>query len=247
MAAQGFLVLRFDFSGIGDSRSSDEDISVDERTVNELDEAMTYLGTENPSGKFILMGICSGAEIAYKTQLNDSRVVGTAPINIRKLLHITDDTLASAVRNRFQARYMLQSSLFNPGRWLKLFTGRADQRDILRKLKFLLGKFFSTAKEEYPDTQRIKSDIRSITDRGADLLLIYSSRDIGLDYIRETLGRDTNNWHDSGRFRLEVIKADHTFTALGSQRELIDLIVDWLRSAFTKPGPNPTDEKQQAT
>jgi hypothetical protein len=246
LAAQGFLVLRFAFSGIGDSLSSDDDISVDERTVNELDEAMTYLGSENPSGKFVLMGICSGAEIAYKAQLNDSRVVGTVPINSRKLLDITDDKLASAVRNRFEARYMLQSSLFNPGSWLKLITGRADHRGILRKLKFLLGKIFATAKEEYPDAQRIRSDIRSITDRGADLLLIYASRDWGLEYIRETLGRDTSDWHDSGRFRIEVIKADHTFTLHSSQRELIDLIVNWLRSAFMKTEPNPTDEEQQA-
>ncbi len=236
LAAQGFVVLRFDLSGIGDSRRSDEDISFEERTSAELDEAMRYLGTEYRSDKFILTGICSGAKIAYDTQCNDVRVVGAAPINIYRLLEPTDDRLASAVKNRYEKRYLLQFSLLNPGSWLKLFSGRADYRGILRKLNFLLRKLVPAPKEEYPDTLRIKSDIRSITDRNSHLLLIYSVTDWGLDFVRETLGDEMNTaWEESGRFRIEVIRANHTFSLPSSQRELIGLIVNWLNSAFKNP------------
>lgn len=235
LAAQGFLVLRFDLSGIGDSRSSDEDISFEERTTTELDEAMRYLGTEYQSDKFILTGICSGAKIAYETQCNDARIVGAAPINIYRLLDTTDDRLVSAVKNRSETRYLLQFSLLDPGSWLKLFSGRADYRGLLRKFKLLLRKLVPAAKQEYPDTLRIKSDIRSITDRNARLLLIYSVTDKGLDYARETLGDETDTWEESGRFRIEVIRANHIFSLPSSQRELIGLMVDWLNSAFKKP------------
>jgi pimeloyl-ACP methyl ester carboxylesterase len=234
LAEQGFVVFRFDFSGIGDSRKSDDDISFDERASNELDDAMEYLGSVNPSDKFVLIGICSGARIAYKTQCNDTRVVASAPINNPKLLDITDDALASAVEDRIETNYRLKSSLIDPGSWLKLFSGRADYRGVLRSLKFLLRKLAPVARKEYPDTQRIKSDIRSITDRNARLLLIYSARDPGLDYLREILGGDLNTWNESGRFQVESIKANHTFTLLKSQRQLIELVANWLDSSFVE-------------
>jgi alpha-beta hydrolase superfamily lysophospholipase len=236
LAAQGFVVLRFDFSGIGDSRSSDEDISFEARTITEVDEAMKYLGTEYRSDKFVLTGICSGAQIAYETQCNDVRVVGAAPINIYRLLEPSDDRLASAVKNRSETRYLLQFSLLNPASWLKLFGGRADYRGILKKINFLLRKLVPANKQEYRDTPRIKSDIRSITDRNAHLLLIYSVTDRGLDFVRETLGNEMNTaWEESGRFRIEVIRANHTFSLPSSQRELIGLMVNWLDLAFKKP------------
>lgn len=233
LAAQGFVVLRFDLSGIGDSISSDEDISFEERTISEVDEAMRYLGTEYQSDKFILSGICSGAKIAYEIQCNDARVLGAAPINIYRLLEPIDDRLASAVKNRSETRYLLQFSLLNPGSWLKLFSGRADYRGILRKLKSLLRKGVPVNKKEYRETLRIKSDIRGITDRNGHLLLVYSVTDKGLDFVRETLGDEMNtSWEGSGRLRIEVIKANHTFSLPSSQRELIELMVNWLNSAF---------------
>ena len=239
LAAQGFLVLRFDLSGIGDSRSSDEDISFDERTTAELEEAMRYLGAEFQIESFVLTGICSGAKIAYEAQINDARVVGAAPINIYRLLEKADPRLASAVKNRSETRYLLQFSLLNPGSWLKLLSGRADYRGILRKLGILLRKLVPAATKEYPDTLQIKSDIRSITERNAHLLLIYSITDPGLDYARETLGDEMDSWEDSGRFRAEVIRANHIFTLPSSQRELIELFVNWHNSAFKKSRGEP--------
>ena len=106
----------------------------------------------------------------------------------------------------------------------------------MRKLNFVLRKLVPAAKQEYPETLRIKSDIRSITERNAHLLLIYSVTDWGLDFVRETLGDEMNTaWEESGRFRIEVIRANHTFSLPSSQRELIELMVNWLNSAFKNP------------
>ena len=64
----------------------------------------------------------------------------------------------------------------------------------------------------------------SITDRNAHLLMIYSVTDKGLYYARETLGDETDTWEESGRFRIEVVRANHVFTLPSSQRELNELI-----------------------
>ena len=53
---------------------------------------------------------------------------------------------------------------------------------------------------------------------------------MGLDYLREALGDDLRRLDDGGRFRVEQIRANHTFTQLASQRKLIEHIVDWLES-----------------
>ena len=117
LAAQGFVVLRFDLSGIGDSRSSYDDISFDERTISELDEAMRYLGTEYQSDKFILTGICSGAKIAYEAQCSDARVGGAAPINIYRLYSAPTHGLCQWLwRHKYQLLYFL------PGRFARRHT-----------------------------------------------------------------------------------------------------------------------------
>lgn len=239
LAARGFVVMRFDLSGIGDSRSADEDISFDARTAAELDQAMRYLGAEFGSERFVLSGICSGAKIAYDAQCRDARVVGAAPINIYRLRETTDQKLKSAVKNRSDTRYLLQFSLLSPGSWLKLFSGRADYRGIFRKLRLLPRRLVPAAKPEYADTRQIRSDIRSITERDAHLLLIYSITDPGLDYIRETLGEETGSWEQSGRFGIEVVRANHVFTLPSSQRQLIDMMLGWLDSAFKRPSRGP--------
>lgn len=243
LAARGYLVLRFDLSGIGDSRSSDEDISFDQRTAAELDEALDYLHAEFGCRSFVLSGICSGAEIAYEAQRRDARVVGAAPINIYRLLETSDQKLLSAVKSRSETRYLLKFSLLNPGSWLKFISGRADYRGIARKLGRLTRKVAPAAKPEYPETLRIKSDIRSITGRDAHLLLIYSITDPGLDYARETLGDEMDTaWEESGRFRIEIVRANHIFSMPSSQRELIELVSGWLDAAF-KGAAGETERK----
>lgn len=239
LAARGFLVLRFDLSGIGDSRSSDEASAHDERAIAELGEAMGYLRDKFGADRFVLSGICSGAKIAYQAQCADNRVVGAAPINLYRLLETTDKKLMSAVMKRSETRYLLQFSLLSPASWLKLVSGKADYRGLLRKIKLVLRRLLPDAKQEYPETQQIKSDIRAITERNAHLLLVYSVTDPGLDFVRETLGNEMDTgWEQSGRFRIEVVRANHVFTVPSSQRELIQLIIHWLDSAFIgKSGP----------
>ncbi len=232
LAKSGFTVLRFDFSSIGDSQVCDEDISFENRTVNEIREAMDYLYTESQTEQFVLMGICSGAEISYKTICSDSRVIGAIPINARTLLDISDTKLKSAVKNRSEASYMLKSSITNPKSWLKLLKGKADYKKILRVMKYQTRKLFPTSKELSPDAKKVKSDIQSILDRHAHLLLVYSEKDQGLDYIKESMGDEINRFTDNPNFKLKVVNSDHTFTLIDNQHQLIKLIANWLNSSF---------------
>jgi dienelactone hydrolase len=76
IAAAGSLAARFDYSGIGDSESRRGTPSFEEVSVTECAEVMDHLQRTRGIERFILYGLCSGADAAYNTALRDPRVVG---------------------------------------------------------------------------------------------------------------------------------------------------------------------------
>lgn len=76
VAAEGTLAVRFDYSGIGDSESRRGTPSFEEVSVTECAEVMDHLQRTRGIERFILYGLCSGADAAYNAALRDPRVVG---------------------------------------------------------------------------------------------------------------------------------------------------------------------------
>lgn len=81
LAAQGVAGLRFDLSGAGDSEPSSLGGDFRERTIREVTEAMDYVQTHHGKQRFVLIGLCSGADDALVTAQQDPRVVGVALLN----------------------------------------------------------------------------------------------------------------------------------------------------------------------
>ena len=80
-AAAGFLAVRFDFSGIGDSEPRSMDSSVPDQTLAELTEVMDFLQRQRGAREFITFGLCSGAINGIKIAACDPRVVGVIQID----------------------------------------------------------------------------------------------------------------------------------------------------------------------
>lgn len=76
IAAEGTLAVRFDYSGIGDSESRRGTPPFEEVSVTECAEVMDHLQRTRGMERFILYGLCSGADAAYNTAVADPRVVG---------------------------------------------------------------------------------------------------------------------------------------------------------------------------
>src|SRR5499433_2699330 len=81
LAARGFTVLRFDFSGIGDSAVRLDNRRFEESSVDETRAAMSFLHATRGCDCFILMGGCSGAAVALETAGLDRRAIGVIAIN----------------------------------------------------------------------------------------------------------------------------------------------------------------------
>jgi hypothetical protein len=81
LAAQGCTTLRFDLGGIGNSQiaSPDEPLSV--RTGNDIGDALAYLEANHGVREFVIGGLCSGAEDAFRYAEHDGRTKGVILID----------------------------------------------------------------------------------------------------------------------------------------------------------------------
>lgn len=77
-AAMGIPSFRFDMSGLGDSGNSRSSARAAERWVADTRAAMDFVAGKVGPCDFFMVGLCSGADIAYLTALEDPRLVGAA-------------------------------------------------------------------------------------------------------------------------------------------------------------------------
>ena len=61
LASLGFIVLRFDLSGLGDSDYRRDDLPEEESVRRDVRQAMDFLNQEKDVKGFVLMGICAGS------------------------------------------------------------------------------------------------------------------------------------------------------------------------------------------
>jgi dienelactone hydrolase len=234
LAALGFVVLRFDFSGIGDSPFRDDTLPFRQSAVSETQEAMNYLEAARGSKRFVLTGICSGAMISFHTACCDPRVGGAVLINPRGHLHDDTEEVPASLRNRTLARHYWRitfSSSFRAKNWRKALTGKVDYRSILLTLMGSgLSNLLGRRENGLSEVAHAADALRLLAERSVRLLHIYSEGDESLDYLSVILGREVQKRHESELLPMEIIVgANHTFTLLWSQDHLLHLVQNWVQ------------------
>lgn len=81
LAQAGYPVLRFDFSGIGDSALQRSDRPLEERVYADTLDALDALQRDFGHQQFILGGLCAGAEAAFTAVNRDERICGVFMID----------------------------------------------------------------------------------------------------------------------------------------------------------------------
>jgi len=234
LAALGFTVLRFDFSGIGDSLVSSSNLSFKKRWMNEAQEAIDHLHATRGVERFVLIGLCAGALASFKSACFDSRVVGAVLINGQGHLHDDDnDELNTLIVRRTQARYKLRIGLSGSLKkkiWLKVLTGKVNYWAIAKnQFKSLLVR-----KEDIRvELDGIQQELDRLNERGVQLLHICSEGDSGLDYLHLVLGDSMEKWIKCGRLNVQIIPgANHTLTLLENQQHLLNILHQWAENSL---------------
>lgn len=81
LSRDGFVTLRFDLGGIGDSRPAHTKESLEKRSRREIEAAVDYLTGRHELDDIILGGLCSGAEDSFRAAEVDPRVTGVVMID----------------------------------------------------------------------------------------------------------------------------------------------------------------------
>ena len=232
LAAMGFVVLRFDHSGIGDSKVREDHLPFEQSAISETQEAMNCLSALRGSKRFVLVGLCSGTFTSFRTARSDSRVVGAVLLNA--LLESPETINQAAVADAFSrktARGYWHSKIFLSQSWLKIITGKASYRQILGVLYLRLRSPFIRRRSNNYGPKQIAADLRSLIDRGVKLFFVYSEGTSVLEYFRLTLADEIRRMTPSDKLRVEIMQeTDHTFTLLRHQAHLLKLVCRWARS-----------------
>jgi hypothetical protein len=227
LAALGFVVLRFDFSGIGDSLPSDDNLRFEQAAVEEVQQAMANLHALAGSTQFVLMGLCSGAQISVEAALSDRRIIGAALINPIMHLHdYRDEQMTDALRNRALLNHYWRLALhssFRSKNLLKTLTGNLNWPLLGQALRGFRPRNPLSRRQVGPSPrEQALTRLHTLSMRGVRLLHIYSEGDEGLDYFHLALGGEAE-----AQPMVLIRGANHTFTPLWSQERLVQVICDW--------------------
>ena len=241
LAARGHLVARFDHRGIGDSGPRRDARPFYDGAIDETCEVMDQLERQYGVHRFVLIGICSGAETALRTASRHARVVGAGLINGGGQGYGAAWDTYEQVRG--SARHYVKNSLLSLDSWRRALTGKIQYRRLLAVMLHRVRTLLSPPKVVVDASRQAVSDVSAIIDRGSRILWLQSEGDFSQDYFETMFGRGVDDLLNSGSVRLETITyADHTLTERYSQQRVLDLIDDWLRSASlsTASTENPT-------
>lgn len=221
LADQGHLALRFDFSGIGDSEARKDTLPFVKSAVIEVREAMDYLETRG-ARTFVLIGLCSGADMAFKVAGMDSRVVGLGQMDA-----FAYRTLGYHLRH-YGARLGRVSS------W-KGFIGRklrhiapvtaAPRAEAERDPESETPEY----RRKFPPRAEVERDLRQLVARSVRLMFIFSG---GQEEHYNHRGQYAASFRAvpfANLLRVEYIgAADHLFTDLRHQRIVVGMLAEWV-------------------
>jgi alpha-beta hydrolase superfamily lysophospholipase len=247
---QGYPTFRFDVAGLGESRVADarlENRILSMNSIADVQSAMTMLSNRLKSDRFVLVGVCSGAYLAYHTSVRDPRVVGQVLVSpfafdLKQAESTARAMLRPVASTRAYARALLDYRV-----WLRVFRGEMDLprlagglRDWLQtqardELPFLWARL----RGQRPVRTEVERAFGTMCDRGVESLLVLGHNDGGLDMIARHLGYHASRMRRRRNFSLQIVDgANHTFTTIAATQKLHDLFRGYMTTHFP-PGVAP--------
>ena len=243
LAAAGHIVLRFDLSGIGDSEPRVDGLTSVEGSLADIREALDWLEASRRVRRFVLVGLCSGANHALLYGGGgDPRTVGLVLIDP-----------ATPKTPRFYLRHFMPR-LFRPRIWYRVLRGRHPMvQGLARRIaRHREGGVAEPASRGRPDLQSpevraiLERSYRGAVDRGVRFLAIFTEALQDKVNYREQVIDAFPGVVFGDRIRLEYFHgADHTFTSEADRSRLFALVAQWIHgAAWAWPGDGATPVPQ---
>lgn len=218
LAEQGFPALRLDLSGIGYSPRHPEYRGL-EAALEDARVVFRWLRETYSLNKPVLMGSCSGADLAHRITVADERVQGYAMLD-GYAYHNTRSALSYYATRAHRPRMW--------GKWLQAHLQRVpeDQGDE---------EFWDS---EIPPVEQFRSELAVLIARAIPLLYVYSGS--VREYAYEHQFFDVCPQAREGRVTVRYYPhADHTYLLERHRQVLLDSVCEWATRSF----PAAADEK----
>ena len=212
LAGAGFVVFRFDQSGLGDSPVSSR--AGEGRKLGETTAAMDVVAALTGMRSFVLGGLCSGADDAFNIAPRDNRVNG---------LLLLDGVAYPTFQHKLR-HYVPR--LLNPAKVIRGTRRLLQQTDGANTID-------PNSFRDFPSQAESIARLKGLDANGAHVLLLYTGgvdryynhrRQAGECFgdVMRSARIDTQYWPD----------CDHTFYVAEHRRRLADTVVGWMTSRY---------------
>ncbi|MEW6742260.1 MAG: alpha/beta fold hydrolase [Planctomycetota bacterium] len=225
LAARGFLVVRFDFSGIGDSPVRADNLPVEESMVLEIGDVMDAVTRRHGIDRFCLMGLCSGAIASFITARQDSRVVGAVLMNARGFAR------SAAWQHYVESHTLMRhywTRLLRPGAWWRALTGKTKYALLAKVLRLRFKNVLGRGPEVAVVADSLAADMEKMLARRVRFLLVFADKDPSVDYLRKiTPERYRKGRPDDAVSSVTIKGANHIFRGLSHREQVLSAIETW--------------------
>ena len=231
LAPAGYTVMRFDHSGIGDSDARRETLPFETSAVLDVQEAMDYLTATRGAREFVLMGLCSGADMAFKVARVDSRIVGMVQLDAWAYR-----TLGYWVRH--YGNRVLKVSVWK--HWLRRKLARVVRRSDIQGTAPLRPDADAVTPEYrriFPPRDVVAADLRTLLQRGVRFFNVFSGGQSDHFNHRGQHRAAFRSVDFRDQVRVEYLPdANHLFTGLEHQEFVVNATAEWMDRHW-RPAP----------
>jgi hypothetical protein len=223
-AYRGYIVLRMDLAGLGDSRTRpgcpDNEVFPPE-ALEDIRAAIEFLRTRYGVRDCTLSGLCSGAYHALRAAVAGVPVNRILMVNPQNYFWGPGDSLetlqlAEVVKNPG----VYQQRVFSIAAWKRLLSGQVD---IVRIVKIYMQRPLLAIESTARDIARmlhiklpndLGSELEEIVARGIRVVFVFAEGEPGIGLLKLQAGASVRRLGE--RCRIHIIDhADHVFTQSG--------------------------------
>lgn len=239
LAELGFPVMRFDFSGIGDSESRRDDLAFEESAPREVQDAMDRMEAVAGCQEFVIFGLCSGADVAFQVGPMDRRITGLIQL----------DAVAYRTWKWYVNHY--GPRILKPAVWVR-FIGRAlgrlfksssqDEKEELDMETHALPTYV----REFPPMADFAGSLEVLAGRKVKQLYVFTDG-MYMDYNYRGQFEEAFSAIDFGdTLQVEYWPdADHIFRGPSPQKRLYATLNEWMCRNWPVAGHESDDAVEQ--